>query len=81
MVIEVSGGSVRTRLGAGRVTRNLVLAGEPQLIMALLSGHRTVAEAADLGLEISGDDSVLLRVLPGLASFSAFPTPAPGNQP
>lgn len=79
VVIEVAGGSVRTRPGT-TAAPDLVLAGEPQLIMALLSGHRTAAEAADLGLEISGDDSVLRRVLPGLPAFS-LPGPGPDSAP
>ena len=62
-VIEISGGSVRTRLGAAAAP-DLVLQGEPQLVLALLSGALTVAEVADLGLDISGDTSVLQRVLP-----------------
>lgn len=63
LVIEISGGSVRSRLGHAAVP-DVVVAGDPQLIMALLSGFRTVAQATGLGLEITGDDSVLRRVLP-----------------
>jgi DNA-binding HxlR family transcriptional regulator len=62
-VIEVSGGSIRTRLGT-HPAADLVLSGEPRLILGLFSGHRTAAEMADLGLEIIGDASVLQRVLP-----------------
>jgi DNA-binding HxlR family transcriptional regulator len=62
-VIEVSGGSVRTRLGTAAAP-DLVLHGEPQKILALLSGQLTAAEVANLGLQISGDASVLQRVLP-----------------
>lgn len=69
VVIEVSGGSVRTRLGSAAAP-DLVLAGEPRLIMALLSGHRSAAEAKDLGLEVSGDDTVLRRVLPDSPAFA-----------
>ncbi len=43
---------------------DLVLRGEPQLILALFSGQLTAAEVTDHGLEISGDASVLQRVLP-----------------
>ena len=48
--------------------------GEPQLILALFSGHLTTADATDLGLEVSGDASVLRRVLPEpvTASLSAL---------
>jgi DNA-binding HxlR family transcriptional regulator len=63
VVIEMSGGSARTRLGTAAAP-DLILQGEPQVILALFSGHLTVAEAADRGLEISGDTGVLHRVLP-----------------
>ena len=63
VVIEVSGGSARTRLGTAAAP-DLVLQGEPQVILALFSGYLTAADAADLGLGISGDASVLERVLP-----------------
>jgi hypothetical protein len=62
-VIEVSGGSVTTRLGTAEAP-DLVLQGEPQLILALITGRLTLAEVTDRGLEISGDASVLQRVLP-----------------
>ncbi len=63
VVIEVSGGSVTTRLGAAAAP-DLVLRGEPQLILALFAGQRTAAEVAGDGLEISGDAGVLERVRP-----------------
>jgi DNA-binding HxlR family transcriptional regulator len=69
VVIEVSGGSARLRLGTAAAP-DLVLRGEPQLILALFSGHLTAAEAAGLGLQISGDASVLRRVLPESAAAS-----------
>ena len=62
-VIEVSGGSVRTRLGTAPAP-DLVLSGTPRLILGLLSAHLTPSEAHDLGLEISGDTAVLQRVQP-----------------
>ena len=62
-VIEISGGSARTRLGTAAAP-DLILQGEPRLILALLSGHLTAAEAAGSGLEVSGDVGVLHRVLP-----------------
>jgi DNA-binding HxlR family transcriptional regulator len=64
VVIEVSGGSASLRPGPAAAP-DLVLQGEPRLILALFSGHLTAAEVADLGLQISGDASVLDRVLPG----------------
>jgi DNA-binding HxlR family transcriptional regulator len=63
VVIEISGGSATTRLGPAAAP-DLVLRGEPRLILALFSGKLTAAEATDHGLEISGDASVLQRVLP-----------------
>ena len=63
VVVEVSGGSTAARLGTAAAP-DLVLRGEPQLILALFSGHLTAAEVTDRGLEISGDASVLQRVLP-----------------
>jgi DNA-binding HxlR family transcriptional regulator len=63
VVVEVSGGSVTTRLGPAAAP-DLILQGEPHLILALFSGHLTAGEASDRGLELSGDASVLQRVLP-----------------
>jgi DNA-binding HxlR family transcriptional regulator len=62
-VIEVSGGSASLRPGPAAAP-DLVLEGEPQLILALFSGHLSPAEMADLGLRISGDASVRRRLLP-----------------
>ena len=65
-VIEISGGSAHTRLGTAAAP-DLILQGEPQLILALLAGRLTAAEAAGRGLQISGDTGVLHRVLPEAA--------------
>jgi hypothetical protein len=62
-VIEVSGGTVTTRLGAAQAP-DLVLTGTPHLILALITGKLTTAQAVERGLGISGDDGVLGRVLP-----------------
>ncbi len=62
-VIEISGSSAHTRLGTAAAP-DLILQGEPQLILALLAGRLTAAEAAGRGLQISGDTGVLHRVLP-----------------
>jgi DNA-binding HxlR family transcriptional regulator len=67
VVVEVSGGSASVRLGTAAAP-DLVLSGEPQLILALLSGGLSAADVADRGLEISGDASVLRRVLPDPAA-------------
>jgi DNA-binding HxlR family transcriptional regulator len=62
-VIEVSGGSVRTRLGTAPAP-DVVLRGTPPLILATLTGHLTLDEAAGHGLGITGDPAVLARLLP-----------------
>ena len=65
-VIEVSGGSVRTRLGTAPSAPfpDLVLHGAPRLILGLLSAYLTPAEAQDRGLTITGDVTVLDRLQP-----------------
>ena len=63
MTIEVSDGSIRTRLGSA-ASPDLVLKGEPLHILGLLSQKLTEAEATARGLQIIGDASVLKRVLP-----------------
>ena len=73
VVIEISGGTVRARPGSA-ASPDLILAGDPRLIMALLSGHRSPAEAAELGLSITGDQGLLDRVLPESPAF-ALPRP------
>ena len=60
----MSGGAVRVRAGSVP-SPDLVLAGRPQLIDALFTGQLTAAEVTARGLEVSGDASVLDRVLPG----------------
>ena len=62
-VIEVSGGSVRTRLGTA-ASPDLVLEGSPRLLLGLLSAALTPAQARDLGLIITGDAEVLRRLQP-----------------
>jgi DNA-binding HxlR family transcriptional regulator len=61
-VVEVSGGSVSTRPGTA-VAPDVVLSGEPRLILALFAGALSATQAADLGLQIGGDAHVLDRVL------------------
>lgn len=61
-VVEVSGGVIHTRLGTAAAP-DLVLSGEPRIILALFAGALSAPQAADLGLEIRGDTSVLDRVL------------------
>ena len=62
-VIEVSGGTVTTRTGTA-AGPDLILSGTAPLILAALSAHLTIGEAAARGLEISGDPAVLERLLP-----------------
>jgi len=62
-VIEVSGGSVSTRLGSA-AEPDLVLDGTAPLILGTLSAHLTPAEAVARGLQISGDPALLERLLP-----------------
>jgi DNA-binding HxlR family transcriptional regulator len=75
-VIEVSGGSVSTRLGTAPAP-DLVLSGSPRLILGLLAGYLPPGEARELGLEISGDPAVLRRVQPDSAETAAWPRLAP----
>ena len=65
-VIEVSGGTVRTRAGRAPAP-DLVLQGIPRVILGLLSAGLTPAEAQDLGLEIDGDPAILNRLQPDRA--------------
>ena len=65
-VIEVSGGTVRTRAGRAPAP-DLVLQGIPRVILGLLSAGLTPAEAQDLGLEITGDPAILNRLQPDRA--------------
>lgn len=71
-VIEVSGGSIRTRRGSAP-SPDLVLDGPPRLILGLLSAMLTPAEAAGLGLTITGDPAVLRRIQPDPAVKSLIP--------
>jgi hypothetical protein len=75
-VIEVSGGEVRFRVGSVPHP-DLVLAGRPQLIDALISGQLSADEVTAYGLEISGDAGLLDRVLPGKEdAYHGQPQPA-----
>jgi DNA-binding HxlR family transcriptional regulator len=63
VVVEISDGSVQMRLGTAAAP-DLVLEGEPRLILGMFTGIITATEAADLGLGISGDAGLLDRILP-----------------
>lgn len=60
-VIEVTGGEVNTRLGAGS-SPDLVLEGPPSLMLGVLSGRLSIGEARRRGLRSKGDSSVLQRL-------------------
>jgi DNA-binding HxlR family transcriptional regulator len=70
-VAEVSGGAVRVRPGSAApncaTAPGLVLTGNPQAILGLLVGKLSAAQARERGLELSGDESLLRRVLPDAA--------------
>jgi DNA-binding HxlR family transcriptional regulator len=74
-VIEVAGGEVQARTGTAPAP-DLILTGGPQAILAVLTGKLSAARAAGLGLELSGDTSVLHRVLPDWAPDLAPPGPS-----
>ena len=64
--------AVYSRLGSAAAP-DLVLTGDPQLILGLLGAFVTATEAAAAGLEIQGDVSVLAR----LQRRAAASAPAP----
>ena len=75
-VIEVSGGQVRLHAGSDPHP-DLVLTGRPQLIGALLTGQLTADEVAAHGLRITGDATLLDRVLPAKEdAYHGQPQPA-----
>jgi DNA-binding HxlR family transcriptional regulator len=67
VVIEVSGGAVTARPGTAAAP-DLILQGEPHLVLALFSGQLTASQVTDRGLKIEGDARVLQRVLPEVAA-------------
>lgn len=62
-VIAVADGTVTLRLGTER-DPDATLDGAPQLVLAVLSGRLSPAEAARKGLRCAGSAAVLARVLP-----------------
>jgi hypothetical protein len=67
VVVEVADGKVAMRQGSASAP-DLVLSGEPRLILGMFNGLITAAEAASLGLDISGNAAVLERILPEVAA-------------
>ena len=66
MTIETADGAVRTRSGAADEP-DLVLTGDPQPILGLLSGYLEPAEACDRGVQVEGDLDILDRLRPQAA--------------
>ncbi|HEX6488249.1 MAG TPA: winged helix-turn-helix transcriptional regulator [Candidatus Dormibacteraeota bacterium] len=62
MVVEIVDGKVRTRRGTVDHP-DAVLAARPSVILGLLSGRLDLVEARQRGLELSGDESVLRRLI------------------
>jgi DNA-binding HxlR family transcriptional regulator len=62
-VIEVNGGSISTRLGHAS-SPDLILHGEPSVILGVLTGNLTGSEARRLGLRTTGRVSILRRLQP-----------------
>ena len=78
-VVEVSGGAVSIRVGTVP-SPDLVLTGPPQLMAAFFTGQLSTAEVTALGLQVSGDASVLDRILPGPeAAYPNSPQPDPSG--
>ena len=69
-VVEVSGGEVRARAGRAP-SPDLVLQGQPRIILGLLAAGLTPAEARDHGLEITGDPAILERLKPDRTQATA----------
>ena len=64
-VIEVSGGTVRTRLGPDPSAPSRTSSSRtPRLLLGLLAAALTPAQARDLGLTMTGDAEVLRRLQP-----------------
>jgi len=67
VVVDVADGKVAMRMGTAPAP-DLVLTGEPRLILGMFNGLLTAAEAADLGLDFCGNAAVLQRILPEVAA-------------
>jgi DNA-binding HxlR family transcriptional regulator len=67
VVVEVADQKVSMHVGRAPAP-DLVLSGEPRLILGMFNGLITAAEAASLGLDISGNAAVLERILPEVAA-------------
>jgi len=63
IVIETVAGRVRARPGSARKP-DMVLTGTPQLIVGVLTGRVTLADACNRGLKCEGNRDALRRLLP-----------------
>ena len=78
LTFETSGGAVRSRPGDADAP-DLVLAGPPQLIVGVLVGNLSLAEARARGLDADGDLAVLKRLRP--VALAPQPATAAAGQP
>jgi DNA-binding HxlR family transcriptional regulator len=62
-VIRAAAGDVTLQLGTDPKA-DATIAAQPQLILALFSGSRTLAEAIAQGLQVTGSHQALRRILP-----------------
>lgn len=76
MVIETIDGKVRTRRGAVEHP-DAVLTARPGVILGLLSGRLDIAEARRRGLEVSGNEKVLRRLIGDWGKLPARPARHP----
>jgi DNA-binding HxlR family transcriptional regulator len=65
-VVDVDQDGVRTRVGTAS-SPDLTIGGSPQVIIGLLSGSTTRAEARKLGVTVEGDSKILADFQPALA--------------
>ena len=72
MVVETVGGKVRTRRGTIEHP-DAVLTARPGVILGLLSGRLDLAEARQRGLEVSGNEKVLQRLIGDWGKLPAQP--------
>ena len=63
MIVEAEGGNVRVRMG-DPAHAHATLTGSPHLVVGVLSGGMTLADAAAWGLRFEGDATALRRVQP-----------------
>ena len=73
MVVETVDGKVRTRRGTVEHP-DAVLSARPGVILGLLSGRLDLAEARGRGLEVSGNENVLGRLIGDWGKLPALPS-------